>query len=88
MNCWDKLDVCEKVIDRYYNKIRVSKNSDEEFKKLYAYIKQIAPEFYADDKLHESFKYIRYNMIRCEETLPYNYIIDSKVSFNFEDHKK
>lgn len=93
---------CEKEIARWqqahqyceavrscYEKMQKT-NPTEEIKKVYAYVKEVIPKYYIDTDvpyMHSSYDFLRYEVLRCEDRLRGQFIIDSSPMFNFFDNK-
>lgn len=91
LDYWERLDECREVIKKYSEKIKGMQNPDEEIKKMYAYAKQVIPEFYIDAYvpcMHPAYKFIRDDLIICEYALEGRFIGDSEPVFDFYDNRQ
>jgi len=87
---WKRMSECRDIIRGYCKNISHN-NMVEEMKKIYAYVKEVLPEYYIDAHvlyLHPAYEFLRNEVLICEQKLKGKFIVDSSPIFDFVDNMK
>ena len=71
------------------NKIKKSNSLAQKEKFMndaYAFVKEISPQYFDEYRLLAGYKFIKHGILKCEDAMPIDFIMDSTPNFNREQN--
>lgn len=86
MNYSKKVSEGQLYLKQIRDEIIDSEHPEELLKKMYSYVKEVAPDFYVDGNMHPLYEILRSDVMTCENRLLGKFIDEAKPVFDFNDN--